>query len=128
MAGKEPLELEIKYDPAGKDLLVYMICSGIATGSYTFHMNLVDGTTLSKEGNIEKPERYTIPIANAPKSIHVTIQSKSFFAEDPGTYHIVFHQEGHKEQLSPEMVDDADLTIQLTPAQEFHSFRLAPNK
>lgn len=116
MAGREPLEVVFTYDSAGKDLLVYLICSGIATGSYDCQFAAADGSIMRKQGNIEKPEKCTIPVASAPQSIRVHIQSKSLFPEDPGTYHIVMQQEGRKEQQSPELVDDAELTVKLKPA------------
>ena len=117
MASKEPLDLEFKYDPAGKDLLIYLVCSGIATGSYACRINMTDGSTANKEGNIEKPERYKFPAASGPKSMQVNIVSKPFFDAEPGTYHLVFQQEGQREQESPELVDDAELSIRFSPGK-----------
>ena len=112
----DPLTQQFKYKPAGGEITVYLVCGGIATGSYAFKFGFVDGSTRDKEGNIEKPDKYKFKAEEGLKTIEVKITSVPFMAAEPGTYTLMFQQEGEAQQKTKTIEDNQPMSVVLVTA------------
>ena len=57
IAGSSPTQVfTYKLNPTGKELVVLLKCTGIATGSYSIAFERPNQALQIKTGNIEKPE------------------------------------------------------------------------
>jgi hypothetical protein len=91
-----------RLDPAGKELVVFLKCTGIATGSYSFRFEFPGKTTQTKEGDIEIPEKHRFSANEGLSKILVKVKSVPFLASDPGGYQVAVEQvEGKRFETPP---------------------------
>lgn len=97
-----PNVFEFKLDPAGKEVIVFLRCEGIATGTYRLQFESTSGTTLqTREGNIETPEKHQFTPSGGLRKISVEVKSVAFFAGEPGSYRVTVEQVGGNRLETP---------------------------
>jgi hypothetical protein len=100
-----------KLDPNGKDLTVFLKCTGITTGTYSIQFAFPGKSDQFREGNIEKPETHMFPAGGGLTKIGVRVKAVPFLASDPGSYQVIVEQPGGSRLETPAMPYDAQPEI-----------------